>query len=109
MFGMPSIRPLFFHYDSPEFLVMDQAYMLGRDLLVYPVVNKGINEMDIQLPKDNWIHLFSGKTPHALARNLTEDLGVLHCLNIACPLGSPLVFFRKESQYTELFEAIKDM
>ncbi len=94
--GMPSVRPLFFYYDYPEFLELDQVYLLGRDVLVYPVVTKGQTEMTINLPDDEWIHMFTGK----------EYQGQL---TIDCPIGTPVVFYRKHSDYKHIFETIKDI
>jgi len=93
--GMPSVRPLFFYYDNPSFYYEDQAYLLGRDLLVYPIVTKGQDTMEIDLPVDDWIHVFTGQ----------EYKGGYTKLD--CPLGKPAVFYRRDSEFSYLFEQIK--
>lgn len=88
--GYPMIRPLFFHYD----VYTDAAFLLGQDLLVYPVVKKGCCEMKVEIPSNGWIHLFSKKT---------YDKGIHQ---VKCPLGEPAVFYKKESQFTSVFKTI---
>lgn len=81
----PLIRPVW--YDEPEnkelFAVADE-YMLGRDLLVAPVLASGVSSRNVLLPSGEWIDAWTGK---AL-------LGGLHPDHPApCP-GLP-VFIRK--------------
>lgn len=95
--GIPSQRPLFFYYDQEEFFHLDQVYLLGRDLLVYPVVTKGQNQMTILLPEDQWIHGFTGEVYQGGQ------------VTINCPIGQPVVFYRMNSEFTTLFEGLKDI
>lgn len=92
--GMPSIRPLFFYYDQAAYYDADQVYLLGRDLLVYPVVTKGQVEMSIDLPVDQWVHAFTGEA-------YTGGQ-----ITLPCPIGKPMVFYREKSPYKKLFEGI---
>lgn len=107
--GMPSIRPVFFHYEAVPFFHEDGAYMLGRDLIIYPIVEQGMNHKLINLPKDNWIHVFTGDAVEEI--NISVDNTKLDYtrLHIPCPIGTPIVFYRKESEFSDLFSAIKEM
>ena len=59
--GVGAIRPLFFYYDEPAAYEEAYEYLLGRDLLVAPVLKRGANSREVYLPQDRWIHLESGK------------------------------------------------
>jgi alpha-glucosidase len=83
--GTPVIRPLFYHYDEEKAYTESEEYLLGRDILVAPVIKEGVTERTVYLPKDEWIHLFSGK----------EFKG--GTITVESPVGEPPVFIRKES------------
>lgn len=55
--GDPVMRPLFYHYpQQPESWQVEDQYLLGRDLLVAPVLHAGQRERRIWLPAgDRWI------------------------------------------------------
>ncbi len=92
-YGTPVIRPLFYHYE--EELAYDETteYLLGKDILVAPVVKEGRLSRDCYLPKDSWVHLFTGK----------EFTGGL--VEIDAPMGQPPVFIRKDSEdYEQLMQ-----
>lgn len=92
--GIPVMRPIFMYYDEEEAYDEKYQYMLGRDLLVAPVCEEGKTDWEIYLPKDKWIHLWTGE----------EYPGGK--ITIDAPLGYPPVFYRKSSQYEELFRNI---
>ncbi len=89
-FGYPMIRPLNFHYDY----FTDKAFMLGKDLLIYPTLGKSIKKQKVYIPDGNWIHLLTGET-----YKQGETL-------INSPLGTPVVLFNEASEYHEIFTAI---
>jgi len=60
--------------------------MLGRDLLVAPIVKKGDVSRRVYLPKDEWVHVFTGK-----------EYGGGYC-TVDAPIGFPPVFVRKNSE-----------
>ncbi len=94
--GTPVIRPVFFHYKDPCFLKDASQYLLGRDILVCPVLEKGALSRRANIPKDNWVHLFTGTkiAPGSQA--------------IEAPVGTPVVFFREQSTWADLFESIRE-
>jgi alpha-glucosidase len=62
--GAPVMRPLWFEYpdDARTYLVEDQ-YLVGRDLLVAPVVVESVTKRHVYFPAgDNWVDWWTGKT-----------------------------------------------
>lgn len=92
--GIPVMRPLFYHYDEPELRTQKTEYLLGRDILVAPVLKEGACSRSCILPKDRWVHLFTGR----------EYSG--GTVEIQAPLGQPPVFIRKAGKR---FEELMDI
>ncbi len=94
--GVPMIRPLFYHYDEKKAYEESYEYMLGRDILVAPILEEDSMERIVYLPKDTWIQLFTG---------LVFEGGVI---TVRAPIGRPPVFIRAMSPYkSELMELQK--
>lgn len=83
--GVGVVRPLFFYYNEPRAFTESYEYLLGRDILVAPVLKAGARCQKVYLPQDRWIHLWSGK---AYTGGVYE---------IDAPIGQPPVFIRKEA------------
>ncbi len=92
--GVPVIRPLFYHYSERWCFEARQVFMLGRDLIVYPVVRKNVNELEITLPEGAYVRLGTDEVYH----------GGVH--RVAVPLGFPAVFYRKESEWEPVFRTV---
>ena len=89
--ALPVMRPLFYHYNEPRAYTDKTEYLLGRDILVAPVLKEKATSRTVFLPEDTWVHLFTEK----------EYKGGSY--NIDAPIGQPPVFIRKESlRYKEL-------
>lgn len=95
--GVPPVRHPWIHYPGEEKL-HDRAnqyqYMYGPDLFVAPVIRRGRKYRRLFLPRDNWIHLWCGRQYSGGS------------VRIPSPIGEPPVFYRKESQWAELFREI---
>ena len=85
--GTPVMRPLFYHYDEERAYTESEEYLLGRDLLVAPVIREKETERTVYLPEDTWVHLFTGRAYQG---------GIV---KIAAPFGEPPVFVRKDSPH----------
>ena len=98
-YGLPVQRPLFLAEPENDLLYSRDLfeYMLGDDLTVAPVVKKGRKTRDVTLPAGEWIHLWSGK-------EYTKGK-----YRISAPIGKPPVFYRKNSEYRELFKTIEEL
>jgi alpha-glucosidase len=94
--GVPVMRPLFFYYDSEDDYTQAYEYLLGRDILVAPVLEQGAASREAYLPEDEWVHLWTGGTYR----------GGKHV--IGAPVGQPPVFCRKESAYLADFLALRE-
>lgn len=88
--GIPVMRPLFYHYDEAEAYTQSYEYLLGRDILVAPVLEEGVKEWKCYLPSDRWVHLFSGKVYEG------------GFVRVNAPIGMPPVFIREDSGWKEI-------
>ena len=66
-------------------MACEDEYMLGRRLLVAPLVHEGINERDVYLPQGTWRHCFTG-----------EVWAGQQTIHVVCPLDQIPVFERRE-------------
>ncbi|HRI70810.1 MAG TPA: alpha-glucosidase [Polyangium sp.] len=94
--GLPPMRHPLLHdpYDV-ELHALKYQYMYGPDLMVAPVLEAGKKEWRVYLPKDSWIHLWSGKGYEAGWHD------------IPAPIGKPPVFFREGTKFRNIFEAMR--
>jgi len=92
--GTPLIRPLFLHYDEEWCKVEQREFLLGKDILVAPVLRENQKEHEIRLPKGKWIQFFTEK----------EYTQGVH--KIDSPLGLAIAFYNQESEERELFKEI---
>lgn len=60
--GLPLMRyPALEYPDEHDFLAQDEfAYLLGRDLLVAPVTERGVGTREVRLPSGEWVDAWSG-------------------------------------------------
>lgn len=61
--GEPVMRPLWYEYPNDKFTyLIDDQYLVGKDLLIAPVVKQGLKTREIYLPVgDNWINWWTGE------------------------------------------------
>lgn len=96
--GIPVQRPLFLHYENDEkAYVIQTEYLFGEDMLVAPVYLPNIEDWNVYLPEDQWVHLWTGKEYRG--GNVT----------VKAPIGYPAVFYRKNSRYSDLFRRISQL
>ncbi len=84
--GVGVIRPLFFYYDEEKAYNECYEYLLGRDILVAPVITQGTDKREVYLPNDEWIHLWSKR----------EYKGGTY--TVSAPIGEIPVFIRKNAE-----------
>lgn len=94
--SVPVMRPMFFYYDGEREKNDSTQYLLGRDLLVAPILREGKSERRVYFPDDEWISIWD-ETEYSKGEQ-----------KITAPLGTIPVFYRKGSGYTELFKQIKE-
>ena len=94
-YGTPPVRGCFMHYENDtEIYNLKYQFMLGKDLLIAPVIKPKTNKWKVYLPNDIWVHLWSRKT-FKPGWNEVES-----------PIGKPPVFYRNESKFKELFSEL---
>ncbi len=87
--GIPVMRPLFYHYDEIPAYTEKTEYLLGRDLLVAPVLKEGAVSRAVYLPEDTWVRLGTG------------DIYGGGVFTVDAPVGQPPVFLRRDSEWFE--------
>lgn len=96
--GIPLIRHPYIHYEKDIKLHEYQyQYMYGRDLFVAPVHKKKKTRWKCYLPQDEWIHLWSGES-------LSGGK-----IKIDAPIGEPPIFYRKASNFKDVFEKLREL
>ena len=88
--GYPVARHLFLHYpDDPNTHDLRYQYLLGRDLMAAPVVDRGADSVDVYFPVgDAWTDLWTGAEVGGPGAWATHP----------APLGKPAVFLRKGAE-----------
>lgn len=94
--GIPLMRPLFYHYPEKNAWTEKTEYLLGRDVLVAPVLIQGAETRSCYLPRDEWIYLPTGE--HYSGGTVI----------VSAPVGTPPVFIRAESKWKELLIKITE-
>ncbi|MCM3570573.1 alpha-glucosidase [Neobacillus mesonae] len=93
--GIPVQRPLFMHYEEdPNVYDIQYQYLYGKDLLVAPVHQENQTDWEVYLPEDEWVHVWSGKTYNG------------GTVTVEAPIGYPPVFYRKHSEWKDLFAGL---
>lgn len=94
--GIPVMRPLVLHYEDPAYADVKDEYLLGRDLLVAPVVREGETERTLLVPDGVWTHVWTGKK---------FEKGPA---TVSAPIGEIPLFWREGSSWTELFSTLAE-
>lgn len=90
--GLPIMRPVFYEFPEETYDSKCISYLLGSDILVLPIVNKGVKQINYTLPGQGiWIEIFSQKQYKA---------GIEFALDIV--IDEIPVFIKKESKYLEI-------
>ena len=92
--GLPVLRPAFFPENDAKKGKDPYAYFLGEDLFVCPVIREGERVRTVQLPRGEWVHLWTG-----------EDYAGGKKYRVDAPLGQLPVFYRKDSKFVPVFQA----
>lgn len=88
--GAPIGRPLFFHfpYDSST-LPVDAQFLLGRSVLVSPVLTANTTSVDAYFPKGTWYNLFNYSQVITVATGSYQNLAApMDTINVHLHEGS---------------------
>ena len=85
--GYPVVRHLFLHYpDDANTHALRYQFLLGSDLMVAPVLNKGVEAVEVYFPVGSeWLDLWTG----------TDAGKPGHWVRMPAPVSKPAVFMRK--------------
>jgi sulfoquinovosidase len=89
--GLPAQRPLFLHYEAPDYHAVQDQYLYGSDLLVAPVIEAGVTGRKALIPGEGWADLWSG-TPLPSGGYWFD-----------APIGKPPAAYRLDSAFASLF------
>ena len=97
--GYPVIRHPYLNYPSDKNTYdLKYQFMVGEDLLVIPVYEKGEEDVTGYFPKGQWKHVFTGKTIIG-GRNF----------KVKAPLGEPAVYVKVGGSWSErIFNSIQN-
>jgi alpha-glucosidase len=94
--GLPPMRHPCLHDPTDETLhSLRYQYLYGPDLMVAPVVKPGHKTWRVYLPKDSWIHLWTGRAYKSGWHKVPS------------PVGHPPVFYRETSPFRALFDSLR--
>ncbi|KAB2608427.1 alpha-glucosidase-like [Pyrus ussuriensis x Pyrus communis] len=96
--GLPVCRHLFLHYPDDEHVhnLTYQEFLIGTEILVVPVLDKGKNNVKAYFPRGEtscWEHIWSGKQYSKQGSEATVD----------APIGCPAVFVKTGSIVGQTF------
>jgi len=89
--GVGMMRPLCLHNPDPRWRDKRDAWYLGDDMLVFPVLRPGVTRMRVEIPEGAWVRLLGGGQYGAGAHR------------VDCPIGRPAVFYRRGSAFEPVF------
>ncbi|XP_050381679.1 uncharacterized protein LOC126798688 isoform X2 [Argentina anserina] len=102
--GLPVCRHLFLHYPNDEHVhkLSYQQFLIGTEILVVPVLDKGMNDVKAYFPTGNsgWQHVWTGKQ---FSEEGFESI-------VEAQIGYPAVFVKTGSVVGETFlENLRDL
>lgn len=112
--GLPVARHLFLHYPEEEHVhsLTYQQFLIGTDILVVPVLDKGKKEVKAYFPLSggtSWQHIWTGNVYSKPSNHASRcDQGFEAC--VEAPMGYPAVFVKYGSSVGKIFlRNLKDL
>lgn len=94
--GIPLLsHPALAYPEEEKLWERSDQYLFGPDLLVAPGTTDRDGTRRLELPEDEWIHLWT-------SRHYPAGTTVVHA-----PAGRPAVFYRARSEFAPLFDALR--
>ena len=89
--GLPVVRHPFLHYPhDPEVYSLDYQFMVGSEFMVAPVLDPSQETLEVYLPADPWVHLWSGKVYGSPKEGVYKT--------VRAPIGEPVVLYKEGSE-----------
>lgn len=90
----PMARPLVLDYpNDPNCYDLKYQFMYGTELMVAPVLDSGVDSLEVYVPKGEWTHLYSSKS-------ITGGKKI----KVYTPIGQPAIFVKTNSSWRPYFE-----
>ncbi|GBG61444.1 hypothetical protein CBR_g21789 [Chara braunii] len=108
--GLPVIRHPFLHYpkDKRVFSLSYSQFMVGRDMIVAPVLDRGANMASVYLPyqgePEEWEHVWTRNIYSTPFQSLLQA-PTGSWVKVPAPIGEPAVFVRRGTQLAVHFIA----
>ncbi len=101
--GAPIMRPMFWHYQGdPTAVACGDQFMLGRNLLVAPILRQGAAARSVYLPNDVWHDFWSGQKwtggRHIVAEAPLDTVPVFVRAGAVIPMAQPQQFVGERIQ-----------
>lgn len=95
--GAPIMRPLLWHHQNdPVAVACGDQFLLGRNLLVAPVLRQGAVARSVYLPNDTWFDFWTGAKlaggQHVVAEAPAETIPLFVRAGTILPLAEPQQF-----------------
>lgn len=95
--GAPVMRPLLWHYQNdPVAVACGDQFLLGRDLLVAPILRQGAVARSVYLPNDVWFDFWTGEKfqggDHVLADAPPDTIPLFVRAGAVIPMGETQQF-----------------
>lgn len=99
--GLSLVRHLWVHYhNDPESIGITHEFLLGRDILVAPVLDESSTKVNVYLPPgDTWKDLWTGETYDLHLSNGKH-------LEVNAPIGITPCFYRANAPMADEFAKI---
>ena len=96
--GIPVQKPLVLNYEDDEVAeTIDTQYLFGDDILVAPIYQEGVNSREVYLPDDEWVHMWTDQKYNSGFYEINAEIGY------------PPVFYRKNSEFLNMLESLKQI
>ncbi|MDI6911968.1 alpha-glucosidase [Nocardioides sp.] len=87
--GVPAMRPVWLVAPDSRAAASETEFLLGRQVLVAPVLAAGATSVRVAFPPGRWVHLITGRE---YAGDRTED--------VSAPVGRPAAFVRADGPWS---------
>ena len=93
-FGGMFLKPFLFEFpnDPNSYDFIDCSFMLGSNLYIFPVLNSGINLMEIYMPNENWFDIVGNQI---YKKNYSSQVGGNITIDVTLP-SQPIPWFMRE-------------
>jgi alpha-glucosidase len=99
VYGYPVVRhPMLQYPQDPNVYGLQYQWLLGSEIMVAPVADKGARQVRVYLPGGRWVHLWTGNI-------YDSEPGGRWFEDVPAPLGEPGVFYKAGSVVGDTFAA----